>query len=71
MILQLNPILDALQAARAAGADAVNPDDEVSVEDQGDRWVFEFIPRNDGLGGGVRVSISKGDLRVVRVLRGQ
>lgn len=71
MILQLNPLLDGLQAARQAAADVINATDEVTVDDQGDQWVFEFIPREDAMGGGARVSISKKDLRVLKVVRGQ
>ena len=71
MILILNPILDGLEAARRAAAEAINQDDEVTVDDQGDHWVFEFIPRGDVLGGGARVEIAKGDFRVLRVIRGQ
>jgi hypothetical protein len=71
MILQLNPLLEGLHVARAAAADAVNPDDEVTVDDQGDHWVFEFIPRADTLGGGARVSVAKNDFRVLKVIRGQ
>jgi hypothetical protein len=71
MILQLNPLLDGLEAARRAAADAIHADDEVTMDDRGDHWVFEFIPRGESLGGGASVSIAKGDLRVLRVVRGQ
>ena len=71
MILQLNPLLEGLQAARTAAADAINPDDEVTVDDQGGHWIFEFIPRTDSLGGGVRVSVAKDDFRILKVIRGQ
>jgi hypothetical protein len=71
MILQLNPLLDALKAARAAAADAIRPDDEVTVEDRGDHWVFEFIPQADALGGGATVSVAKDDLRILKLIRGQ
>jgi hypothetical protein len=71
MILQLNPLLEGLQVARVAGAEAINPDDEVTVDDQGDHWIFEFIPRADALGGGARVFVAKQDFRVLRVIRGQ
>ena len=71
MPLLLNPLLEGLQAARQAAPDAIRPDDEVTVDDQGDRWVFEFIPQEDALGGGARVSIAKDDLRVLTVIRGQ
>jgi hypothetical protein len=71
MILQLTPLLEALGAARAAAADAVATDDEVTVEDQPYQWVFEFIPRNDSLGGGARVTVSKQDFHVLKVVRGQ
>jgi hypothetical protein len=59
------------EAARRAAADAVAPDDEVTVDDQGDRWVFEFVPQRETLGGGARVSIAKDDFRVLGVVRGQ
>jgi hypothetical protein len=52
MTLPLTPLLAGLDAARLATADAVNPDDEVSVDDRGDQWDFEFIPQGDALGGG-------------------
>ena len=71
MILLLNPLLEGLETARRAAADAVHLDDEVSVDDQGDHWVFEFIPRGDALGGGARVSVAKDDFRVLRVVLGQ
>ena len=54
MILQLNPLLEGLQTARIAAGEAINPDDEVTLDDRGDHWVFEFIPRGDQLGGGAR-----------------
>ena len=56
MILQLNPLLEAFEAARRAAADAINGNDEVTVHDKGDHWIFEFIPKGDRLGGGARVS---------------
>jgi hypothetical protein len=71
MILLLNPLLDGLEAARRAAADAVNPNDEVTVDDQGDHWIFEFIPRGDAIGGGARVSVDKADFRILRVIRSQ
>jgi hypothetical protein len=71
MILQLNPLLEGLQVARNAAGDAINLDDEVTMDDQGDHWIFEFIPREDMLGGGARVSIAKNDFRVLRVVRNQ
>ena len=71
MTLLLNPILEGLEAARRAAADTIRPDDEVSVDDQGDRWVFEFIPRANALGGGARVWVAKDAFQVLRVVRGQ
>jgi hypothetical protein len=71
MILQLSPLLDGLQAARQAAADAIHADDEVTVDDQGDQWVFEFIPCGDAMGGGARVTVAKNDLRILKVVRGQ
>jgi hypothetical protein len=71
MILQLNPVLEGLQAARTAAADAVNLTDEVTMDDQGDHWIFEFVPRGDLLGGGARVSVAKDNLRVLKIVRGQ
>jgi hypothetical protein len=71
MILLLNPLLDGLEAARRAAADAVDRNDEVTVDDQGDHWVFEFIPRGDAIGGGARVLVSKTDIRVLKVIRSQ
>jgi hypothetical protein len=71
MTMLLNPVLEGLDAARRAAGDAVRPNDEVTMDDQGDHWVFEFVPRRDALGGGARVSIAKDDLRVLRVIRGQ
>jgi hypothetical protein len=71
MILQLNPLLEGLQVARKAAADAINVDDEVTMDDQGDHWIFEFVPREDLLGGGARVSIAKNDFRVLKVIRSQ
>jgi hypothetical protein len=71
MILLLNPILEGLRAAQRAAADAVRPDDEVTVEDRGDHWVFEFIPRDDQLGGGARVSVAKDGFGVLQVMREQ
>jgi hypothetical protein len=71
MILLLNPLLKALEAARRAAADATKHDDEVTVDDQGDYWVFKFIPRGDALGGGARVLVAKDDFRVLKVVYGQ
>ena len=71
MILLLNQLLEGLEVARRAAADAANPDDEVTVDDQGSYWVFEFIPREDSLGGGARVSIAKKDFQVLKVVRSQ
>lgn len=71
MILLLNPLLDGLDAARRAAADAAHYDDEVTVDDQGDHWVFEFIPREDVLGGGARVSVAKDDFQILEVIRSQ
>jgi hypothetical protein len=71
MILLLNPILEGLQAARRAAAEVVGPDDEVTMEDRGDHWVFEFIPRGDQLGGGARVSVAKDGFGVLQVIREQ
>lgn len=71
MTLLLNPLLEALQAARLAAPDAIHPDDLVTVDDQGDHWLFEFTPRADQLGGGARVSVAKEGVRVLNVVRGQ
>ena len=71
MTMLLNPLLEGLEAARRAVADAIRPNDEVTVDDQGDHWVFEFAPQEDALGGGARVSIAKDDFRVLRIVRGQ
>ena len=71
MILLLNPLLEGLEAARRAAGDAIHADDQVTVDDRGDTWVFEFVPRGDILGGGARVSIAKDTLRVLKVLCGQ
>jgi hypothetical protein len=49
----------------------IHDDDEVTVDDQGDHWIFEFTPRQDGFGGGASVSIAKDEFRVLRVVRGQ
>jgi hypothetical protein len=71
MILLLNPLLEALEAARRAAGDATDPADEVTVDDQGNQWVFEFIPRGESLGGGARVWVSKEGFQVLHVIRGQ
>ena len=71
MTLLLNPILEALEAARRAAADSVQIDDEVTVDDRGDHWLFEFIPRQDSLGGGARVLVAKDDLRILKIVRSQ
>ncbi len=71
MTMLLNPLLEGLEAARRAGADAIRPDDEVMMDDKGDHWEFEFVPQGDGLGGGVRVDIAKDGFRVLRLVRGQ
>ena len=71
MILQLNPILEAFEAARRAAAGAINSNDEVTVDDRGDHWIFEFIPKGEQLGGGARVSIAKDGFRVLKLIRGQ
>lgn len=71
MILLLNPLLEGLEAARRAAADAINHNDEVTVNDQGDHWVFEFTPRGEALGGAARVSVAKDDFRILRVIHGQ
>jgi hypothetical protein len=67
----LNPLLEALEAARKAASDAVHPDGRVTVDDRGDRWEFEFMPRGDVLGGGAKVSVSKDDTRVLKVVCAQ
>jgi len=36
MTLLLNPLLEDLEVARRAAVDAINPDDEVTMDDQGD-----------------------------------
>lgn len=71
MTLLLNPILEALEAARRAAADSIQIDDEVTVDDRGDHWLFEFIPREGSLGRGARVSVAKDDLHILKVIRGQ
>jgi hypothetical protein len=71
MILLLNPLLEGLQAARKAGADAIHQNDEVTVEDQGDQWVFEFIPQGEAPGGGARISVAKEGFQVLKVVYGQ
>ena len=71
MILVLNPLLEGLAVARHAASDATHADDEVTVEDSGDCWIFEFTPRGDSLGGGARVTIAKDGLQVLKVVRGQ
>jgi hypothetical protein len=71
MSLLLNPLLDGLEVARRAAGDAASRDDEVTVDDLGDHWVFEFVPRGESLGGGARVSVAKDDLRVLKVVLGQ
>lgn len=71
MPLLLNPLLEGLKAARQAAPDIIRQDDEVTVEDQIDRWIFEFIPHADTLGGGAKVSIAKDNLRVLSVVRSQ
>ncbi len=70
-MLLLNPILEGLEAARKAAADAIREDDEVTVDDQGDHWVFEFIPKAEVMGGGARVSVGKEDCRVLSVILSQ
>jgi hypothetical protein len=67
----MDPLLEGLAAARQAAADVIHPDDEMSVDDRNDHWVFEFIPQGEALGGGARVLIAKGDFRVLKVIRGQ
>jgi hypothetical protein len=71
MSLLLNPLLEGLDAARRAAADAIRHDDEVTVDDLGDHWIFEFTPRGDALGGGARVSVAKDDCKILSVIRGQ
>jgi hypothetical protein len=72
MILLLNPLLEGLDVARGAAKDAINRDDEVTVDDRGDHWVFEFIPREDALGGGgATVSVAKEGFRILKVVRSQ
>lgn len=71
MSLLLNPLLEGLEAAHHAAADAIGPNDDVTVEDQGDHWIFEFVPRGEALGGGARVIVAKDEVQVVKVIRGQ
>jgi hypothetical protein len=71
MTLLLSPLLEGLEAARRAAADAVSREDEVSVDDRGDHWIFQFVPRGDVLGGGASVSVAKDSFRVMKVVRGQ
>lgn len=67
----MDPLLEGLEAARRAAAKAAAPDDEVTVEDLGDRWVFEFIPYNDQLGGGARVWVAKDGFGILDVALNQ
>lgn len=71
MKLELNPLLDGLDAARRAAGDIVHADDEITVDDRVDHWIFEFIPRDDTMGGGARVSVAKSDFRVLEMVRCQ
>jgi hypothetical protein len=71
MVRLLGPLQRGLETARQAVADVTDPDDDVTVDDQGDHWVFEFIPNDDSLGGGARVSVRKADLSILSVIRGQ
>ena len=71
MTILLNPLLEALEAARRAAGNAVHSGDEMTVEDNDDHWVFEFVPREDQLGGGARVTIAKDDFQVLKVVRCQ
>ena len=71
MSLLLNPLLEGLTAARRAASDAIGDDDEVTVDDLGDQWVFEFTPRRDSLGGGARVAVAKENCKILSVIRGQ
>lgn len=71
MILQLNPLLEGLNAARRAAANAIHADDEVTVEDRGDHWIFEFVSQGEVLGGGARVTVSKDRFQVLKVLLSQ
>ena len=70
MTILLNPLLEALAAARLAAGNAIHPDDEMTVDDNGDHWIFEFVPREDQLGGGARVTITK-DFQILKVVRSQ
>jgi hypothetical protein len=60
-----------IDKARGAAEHGIRPTDEVTVSDGGDRWLVEFVPREDVLGGGVQVAIAKNDLRVLVIIRGQ
>jgi hypothetical protein len=72
VILVLNPLLEALEAARHAAAGVIHSDDEVTVEDRGDQWIFEFVPRDESkLGGGASVIVAKDDFRIIKFVRGQ
>ena len=71
MTLLLTPILEGLEAARLAAAGSIAATDEVSVDDQGDRWIFEFVPQGDSLGGGATVVVSKANLSILRMIRSQ
>jgi hypothetical protein len=67
----LNLPHEALHAARLATPGVTHLYDEVTVHDQGDHWLFEFVSRQDILGGGAHVSIAKDGFRVLNVLRHQ
>ena len=71
MILLLNPLLEGLAAARRVAAESISQDDEVTMEDQGDHWVFEFIPQGESLGGGARVLVAKNGFQILKVIRCQ
>jgi len=71
MTILLNPLLEALDTARHAAGNAVHDDDEMTVEDNGDHWIFEFVPQEDQLGGGARVTITKKDFQILKVVRSQ
>lgn len=57
--------------ARRAAGHGIRTTDEVAVHDGGDRWLVEFVPTEDILGGGVKVAIAKSDLRILVIIRGQ
>jgi hypothetical protein len=60
-----------IDKARCAVAGVIWPDSKTRLYDDGDPWLFEFVPPKNVLGGGARVSTAKNELRILAIIFSQ